>query len=123
MALERTQTKIVLDDGASGFFVEKNEGTLTLRPEAQGESWKFSALALKTLANSGVSEVVFCLKGEKHAMHTQTALCGAAYAQLRARGYVDKDMEFVIDGQGVRVCVAQKQYSINESGELTLLEG
>lgn len=121
--LESTQSRIVLDDGESSFFISTEGEHLALMPETNGESWRFSALAIKTLANSGFDSVTFYLGGESLTMQTALEFSGEAYATLRSQGYVLKDMEIEISTDGICVSVAGKNYSINESGELTALQG
>lgn len=121
--LESTQSRIVLDAGESSFFVSTDDGHLILTPETNGESWSFSALAIKTLLNSGYNSVAFYLDGESLTLPTALEFSGEAYALLRSQGYVLKDMGIEISADGICVSVAGTNYSINESGELTPLEG
>ena len=118
LTLESTQSRIALDGGA--FYATVADGALTLTPEDGGDAWRLSALAMKTLANSGVETVHFQLGDAVCSLSTNLEFSGSAYASLRAQGYVSKDMELQITAQGVYVHVAGGVYAINESGELTL---
>lgn len=123
LKLSSTQTEITLDGGASSFSVRLEQGKLILQPEAQGECWQLSLLAMNTLAQSGVDRVAFYLGADCRSMPCGLELKGEIYASLRAQGYVSKDAILKIDARGVRVCIADGEYSINESGELLPLEG
>lgn len=121
LTLDSTQTQITLDGGASAFLFENAEGRLHLTPEAQGEEWQLSLLALNTLANSGVEQVSFQLGDHCDTLSTRMELSGSIYAALRAQGYVSKDFCLCISREGITVRIAGEQYSINESGELAPL--
>lgn len=123
LKLSSTQTEITLDGGESSFSVHLDQGKLVLQPEAQGECWQLSLLAMNTLAQSGVDRVTFYLGADCRSMPCGLELKGEIYASLRAQGYVSKDAILKIDARGVRVCIADGEYSINESGELLPLEG
>lgn len=123
LKLSSTQTEITLDGGESSFSVHLDQGKLVLQPESQGECWQLSLLAMNTLAQSGVDRVAFYLGADCRSMPCGLELKGEIYASLRAQGYVSKDAILKIDGRGVRVCIADGEYSINESGELLPLEG
>ena len=117
LLLESTQAEITLDSGAA-FFVSKDDGKLHLMPESDGACWQLSVLAMNTLAESGIDRVVFHVGSIAHSMPTRMEFGGSAYASLRARGYVSKDMEISIDAQGMRVLVDGCSYRINDNNEL-----
>ena len=117
LALSSTQTEITLDSGAA-FIAETENGVLHLRPESDGETWMLNALAMKTMAESGVESVVFHVGDGEYTLPTQMQFSGSVYASLRAKGYVSKDMEIRVDAMGVRVHIAGGIYQINENGEL-----
>ena len=121
LALSSTQTEITLDKGAA-FFVIKDDARLQLVPESEGERWQLNALAMTTLAQSGVERVVFHVDNLSYSLPTQIKFSGSVYASLRADGYVSKDMEIRIDARGVRVYIAGGVYQINENGELVPCE-
>ena len=123
LLLESTQTEITLDGGESAFTAIVEDGQLTLTPESGGSEWRLSALAMTTLAASGVERVVFDLDAFSCSLPSELNLSGSVYASLRAQGYVSKDCVLSITTQGLSVDVAGSKYSINQSGELVLLEG
>lgn len=123
LVLESTQTEITLDGGESAFTAIVEDGQLTLTPESGGSEWRLSALAMTTLAASGVERVVFELDAFSCSLPSELNLSGSVYASLRAQGYVSKDCVLSITTQGLSVDVAGSKYSINQSGELVLLEG
>ena len=123
LVLESTQTEITLDGGESAFTAIVEDGQLTLTPENDGSEWRLSALAMTTLAASGVERVVFELDAFSCSLPSELNLSGSVYASLRAQGYVSKDCVLSITKQGLSVDVAGSKYSINQSGELVLLEG
>lgn len=126
LTLDSTQTVILLDDGASNFFVSSSDASLTLTPQSEGEEWQLSLLALNTLFQSGVDQAVFHIGNTSITLSTDLQLYGDIYAQLRSQGYVRKDFKLRISASGVQVCIdaesldpaSPKLYSINESGEL-----
>ena len=123
LVLESTQAEITLDGGESAFTAIVEDGQLTLTPESGGSEWRLSALAMTTLAASGVERVVFDLDTFSCSLPSELSLSGSVYASLRAQGYVSKDCVLSITTQGLSVDVAGSKYSINQSGELVLLEG
>ena len=123
LVLESTQAEITLDGGESAFTAIVEDGQLTLTPESGGSEWRLSALAMTTLAASGVQRVVFDLDAFSCSLPCELNLSGSVYASLRAQGYVSKDCVLSITTQGLSVDVAGSKYSINQSGELVLLEG
>ena len=123
LVLESTQAEITLDGGESAFTAIVEDGQLTLTPESGGSEWRLSALAMTTLAASGVERVVFDLDTFSCSLPSELNLSGSVYASLRAQGYVSKDCVLSITTQGLSVDVAGSKYSINQSGELVLLEG
>lgn len=118
LSLSSTQENITLDDGASAFYANNTDGTLTLTPETNGTQWQLSALAMNTLSNSGVNTVVFQIGGATYTLSTRMEFSGSVYAALRAQGYVSKDCRLCISNQGVIVCVGENNYSINKENEL-----
>ena len=123
LVLESTQAEITLDGGESAFTAIVEDGQLTLTPESGGSEWRLSALAMTTLAASGVERVVFELDAFSCSLPSELSLSGSVYASLRAQGYVSKDCVLSITTQGLSVDVAGSKYSINQSGELVSLEG
>ena len=121
LVLSSTQAEITLDDDAFFFICEK-EGKLHLTPESDGECWRLNALAMNTLAQSGIERVVFQVGSTSYSLPTQMEYSGSVYASLRAKGYVSKDMEIRVDAKGVRVYIADGVYSINDGGELVPCE-
>lgn len=117
LLLDSTQTEIALDGGAA-FYVSEENAVLQLIPESDGACWQLNALALKTLAESGVERVVFHLGERSWELSTRMEFGGSAYAALRAAGYVSKDMELRIDEQGLRVEIAGAIYGIDANGAL-----
>ena len=121
LMLESTQTEITLDSGAA-FFASKDDGKLQLTPESDGACWHLNALAMNTLAESGIDRVVFHIGGTAYSMPTRMEFSGSIYASLRAKGYVSKDVEISIDAFGVHVFVNGCSYSINDANELVPCE-
>lgn len=119
--LSSTQAEIILDNGAF-FHVSEEDGKLNLIPEADGECWHLSVLAMNTLADSGIDCVVFRLGSTSYSLPAQMEFSGGIYASLRAKGYVSKDMEIRVDVRGVRMYIAGGVYSISDSGELVSCE-
>ena len=121
LVLECTQTEITLDGGAA-FFASKDDGKLQLTSESDGACWHLNALAMNTLAESGIDRVVFHVGGTAYSMPTRMEFSGSIYASLRAKGYVSKDMEIRIDALGVHISVDGCSYSINDANELVPCE-
>ena len=117
LALSSTQTEITLDSGAA-FFASKDDGKLQLTPESDGACWHLNALAMNTLAESGIDRVIFNVGSTAYSMPTRMEFSGSVYASLRAKGYVSKDMDIRVDARGVRLHIADGVYSISDSGEL-----
>lgn len=118
LSLSTTQTQILLDNGESTFYASNADGTLTLTPESTGEEWQLNVLAMNTLADSGVDEVVFQTGSTNTVLPTRIQFSGSVYAALRAQGGVSKDLKLIITAQGVTVRVGEMNYSINEENEL-----
>ena len=118
LTLDGVQLAVALDAQTRSFFAECDSGTLTLSPEAEGESWSVSAFALKTLHRSGIETLRLMLDGEAVELSTQWNPQGSAYAKLCAEGYVSKDYVLTVTSAEVLVTVANEIYTINENNEL-----
>ncbi|MBP3409907.1 MAG: procyclic acidic repetitive family protein, partial [Clostridia bacterium] len=121
LVLSSTQSQITLDNGAA-FHVFREDAGLQLVPESEGEAWQLNALAMNTLAGNGIECVVFHVGEASYTMSTEMEFSGSVYASLRAEGYVSKDMEIIIDGQGMYVHIAGGVYRIGSNGELVPCE-
>ena len=85
---------------------------------SNGACWHLNALAMNTLAESGIDRVVFHVGSTAYSITTRMEFSGSIYSSLRAKGYVSKDMEICVNARGLRVYIAGGAYSINDSGEL-----
>ena len=117
LTMDGAQLDVALDAG-KGFFAACEDGVLVLTPEAEGETWTISGLALKILGRSGIESIRLMLADECMEISTGWSLQGSEYARLCAEGYVSKDYTFTITRAETLVEAAGRTYRINENNEL-----
>ena len=118
LTLGGAELPVVLDGGDSAFTAVLEGETLVLTPEAGGATWTVNARALEILNRSGAAELTLRLDGGDISLSTALEFQGAAYAALRAQGYVSGDFNLCADASGLRVEVDGQTYLLNENGEL-----
>lgn len=107
-----------LDGGASAFTAALEDETLVLTPVSGGATWTVNARALEILNRSGATALALRLGGDLVTLPTDLEFQGAAYAALRAQGYVSGDFNLRVDDGGLRVEIDGQSFLINDNGEL-----
>ncbi len=99
---------------AGSLFTAEIRGDVLALTAETGNEWRFTGLALDTMARSGVRLLVLTgADGSEYRIGTDLALTGPAYGRERAKGLVSADFLFAVSEGEWTVTVEDRVYRLN----------